>query len=135
MKWQVVDTKHNVTNNTSKDYTVELEASKEGNILNVTVTVPKKPSKIKPVSWTNQEIKNWVKEKGFNIQKTLTKNTLTNETENSKIYTYELAPAAPKPVKTRKKTNSTTGSTTSTTNSTTRTTRTARRASKTNNLT
>ena len=128
MKWQVVDTKHNVANNTSKDYTVELEASKEGNILNVTVTVPKKPSKIKPVSWTNQEIKNWVKEKGFNIQKTLTKNTLTNETENSKIYTYELAPATPKQTKTRKKASSTAGNTT-------RTTKTTRRTSKTNNLT
>jgi hypothetical protein len=120
MKWQVIDTKHNVADNASSKYTIDIEANKEGNILNVTVTVPKKQSKVKPVSWTNQEIKNWVKEKGFN--------TLTNETENSKIYTYELAPATPKQTKTRKKASSTAGNTT-------RTTKTTRRTSKTNNLT
>ena len=107
MKWEVTDTKHNVANDTSRDYTIIMEATKNGNTLDVTVTVPKKPDKIKPVSWSNQEIKNWVKDKGFNISKTLTKNVLTNETKNSKIYRYELVAPTPKPApkqtKTRKK--------------------------------
>jgi hypothetical protein len=107
MKWEVTDTKHNVANDTSRDYTIIMEATKSGNTLDVVVTVPKKPAKIKPVSWSNQEIKNWVKDKGFNISKTLTKNVLTNETENSKIYRYELVTPVPKPApkqtKTRKK--------------------------------
>jgi len=107
MKWEVIDTKHNVANDTSRDYTIIIEATKNDNTLDVVVTVPKKPSKIKPVSWSNQEVKNWVKDKGFNISKTLTKNVLTNEIENSKIYRYELVLPAPKPTskqtKTRKK--------------------------------
>lgn len=98
MKWEVTDTKHNIANDTSRDYTIIIEATKNDNKLEVVVTVPKKPSKVKPVSWSNQEVKNWVKDKGFNISKTLTKNVLTNETENSKIYRYELVAPAPKPV-------------------------------------
>ena len=98
MKWEVIDTKHNIANDTSRDYTIIIEATKNDNKLDVVVTVPKKPSKVKPVSWSNQEVKNWVKDKGFNISKTLTKNVLTNETENSKIYRYELVTPAPKPV-------------------------------------
>lgn len=113
MKWEIIDVKHDVASGTHRDYKVIIEATKNGNILDVIVSVPAKPAKIKPVNWTNTEIKNWISEKGFNISKTLTKNTLTNETENSKIYKYELVPPVqkvvkPKTTKTRRKTQSTT---------------------------
>lgn len=121
MKWEVTDTKHNVANDTSRDYTIIIEATKNGNTLDVVVTVPKKPAKIKPVSWSNQEVKNWVKDKGFNISKTLTKNVLTNETENSKIYRYELVPSIPKSVAKQTKTKTRKKATTSTNTRTTRT--------------
>lgn len=92
MKWKVIDTKTNVATNKTTDYKLNLEAVTNGNMLTVTVTVDKKPAKIKPVNWTGPEIKKMVEGKGFSIAKTLTRSSLTNDVTNSKVYTYELVP-------------------------------------------
>jgi len=99
MKWEVIDTKTNMATNKTTDYKLNLEAVTNGNILTVTVVVDKKAPKVKPVNWNNSEIKKMVAGKGFNISKTLTKNSLTNEIANSKIYTYELVPKKTRVVK------------------------------------
>tara|TARA_R110000851_G_scaffold258997_3_gene411498 strand:- start:474 stop:887 length:414 start_codon:yes stop_codon:yes gene_type:complete len=92
MKWEITDTKTNIATSKTTNYKLSLDTDRNSDILTVTVTVNKKPLKAKPVNWNNSEIKDMVAAKGFKIVKTLSKNSLNNETANSKVYTYELEP-------------------------------------------
>tara|TARA_R110000765_G_scaffold296980_1_gene392088 strand:+ start:2396 stop:2767 length:372 start_codon:yes stop_codon:yes gene_type:complete len=88
--WVVQETKENLTTGKNQHYDITIQVVRENDIINVLTSVNICPRGQRPTTWHSGNVADWLKQKGYNIEKVIRQQTLKDIEEGKAEYVFSL---------------------------------------------